>query len=90
MRWRGLLGLKHKSADVAKNRLQVIIQQQRTANNNSPDYLPMMKREILEVIAKYTKINLDDVKVDLHYRDNDSVMELSVALPEGTNVHTEV
>lgn len=83
MKWRDLLGLRSKSADVAKNRLQVIIAQQRTGENSgTPDYLPMMKKEILEVIAKYTQTELDDVKVDLHYRDNDSVMELSVALPE--------
>ena len=64
MRWRNLLGLKNKSADLAKNRLQVIIQQQRaTGDSTSPDYLPMMKKEILEVIAKYTQTNLDDVKV---------------------------
>ena len=84
MKWRSLLGIKSKSsADLAKNRLQVIIAQQRTGDNNAPDYLAVMKKEILEVIAKYTQTNLDDVKVDLHYRDNDSVMELSVALPEG-------
>ena len=82
MKWRTLLGLRNKSADVAKNRLQVIIAQQRTANNSNPDYLPMMQREIMDVIAKYTNADLDDVKIDLHYRDNDSVMELSVALPE--------
>ena len=86
MKWRSMLGLRNKSADVAKNRLQVIIAQQRTDDNSSPDYLPMMKKEILDVIAKYTQANLDDVKVDLHYRDNDSVMELSVALPEGETV----
>ena len=90
MKWRKLLGLKNKSADIAKNRLQVIIQQQRTSDNNSPDYLPMMKKEILEVIAKYTQTNLDDVKVDLHYRNNDSVMELSVALPEEVRATAEV
>lgn len=82
MSWRSLLGLKDKSAELAKNRLQVIIAQQRDANQKSPDYLPMMQREIMEVIAKYTKADIDDVNIDLHYRDNDSVMELSVALPE--------
>ena len=41
-----------------------------------------MRKEILEVVAKYTKIDLEKVKVDLHVKDNSSVLELNVVLPE--------
>lgn len=81
MRWMKVLGLGKHTATAAKDRLQVIIAQQRS-ENSSPDYLPMMRKEIMDVIAKYTKVNLDDIDMDLQYKDNDSVLELNVTLPE--------
>lgn len=72
---------RKKSADLAKDRLHIIIAQQRTENRT--DYLPMLRKEILAVIAKYTHVNIDNVKVDLHTKDNNSVLELNVVLPDG-------
>ena len=40
---------KKNTASVAKNRLQIIIAQERSSAG-APDYLPLMRREILEVI----------------------------------------
>lgn len=74
------LGLRKKSASIARDRLQIIIAQER--NQETEDFLPLMRKEILEVVAKYTKIDLDKVKVDLHVKDNSSVLELNVVLPE--------
>ncbi|MCH9770240.1 MAG: cell division topological specificity factor MinE [Gammaproteobacteria bacterium] len=70
-----------KSANIAKDRLHIIIAQERV-QNSTPDFLPMMRKEILAIVAKYTSVNVDDVKVDLHCKDNNSVLELNVALPE--------
>ena len=81
MKWINALGLGKQSAKTAKDRLQIIIAQQRT-ESNTPDYLPLMREEIMKVIAKYTKIDTNQVKMDLHYNDNNSVMELNVMLPE--------
>ncbi len=81
MKWINALGLGKQSAKTAKDRLQIIIAQQRT-ESNTPDYLPLMREEIMKVIAKYTKIDTNQVKMDLHYNDNNSVMELNVILPE--------
>ena len=75
------LRLQKKSANAAKDRLQIIIAQQRSANQ-SPDYLPLMRKEILQVIAKYTKVNLDQIKMDLQCSDTSSVLELNVTLPD--------
>ena len=74
------LGLKKKTASIARDRLQIIIAQER--NQETEDFLPLMRKEILEVVAKYTKIDLEKVKVDLHVKDNSSVLELNVVLPE--------
>ncbi len=72
---------RRKSASVAKDRLQIIIAQERS-NIESEDYLPMLREEILAVIAKYTKVDREKVHVDLQRRDNSSVLELNVMLPE--------
>lgn len=78
---------RKKSAGLARDRLHIIIAQQR--NTNRTDYLPMLRKEILEVIAKYTNVNIDNVKVDLHTKDNNSVLELNVVLPDGDGVFNE-
>jgi cell division topological specificity factor len=75
------LGFGKKSATTARDRLQVIIAQERK-QDSSQDYLPMLRKEIMEVIAKYTKADMSKVKVDLHHDENSSVLELNVALPE--------
>jgi cell division topological specificity factor len=69
------------TASVATERLRIIVAQERAASGR-PDYLPLLRREILEVIRKY--VNVDPDAIDIHVeRDGDSeVLELSVALPE--------
>ena len=71
---------KH-SAQSAKDRLQIIIAQQRT-QKGSPDFLPLLRQDIMAAIAKHTQVDINKVQVDLQCRDNDSVLELNVVLPE--------
>ena len=72
------------TASVATERLRIIVAQERAANGR-PDYLPLLRRELLEVIRKY--VNVDPDAIDIHVeRDGDNeVLELSVALPEKQN-----
>lgn len=74
-------GKNEPSAKSAKDRLHIIIAQQR-AQSTSPDFLPLLRQDILAVISKHTHVDLDDVKVDLCCKDNNSVLELNVTLPE--------
>ena len=81
----GLLDFLHKkknTAETAKNRLQIIIAQERSSRGG-PDYLPLLQRELLEVIKKYVNIDVDAVKVDLVKDGQHDVLDISVALPEG-------
>ena len=81
----GLLDFLHKkknTAETAKNRLQIIIAQERSSRGG-PDYLPLMQRELLEVIKKYVNIDADAVKVDLVRDGANDVLDISVALPDG-------
>ena len=84
MRWMKMLGLSQKSAGQAKDRLQIIIAQQRT-ESTSPDYLPMLRNEIMELIAKYVNVKSEKIHVDLQCKDNNSVLELNVILPAEAN-----
>ena len=76
------LRAKKNTAETAKNRLQIIIAQERTSRGG-PDYLPLLQRELLEVIRKYVNVDVEAVKVDLVKDGEHDVLDISVALPEG-------
>ena len=69
------------TANVAKSRLQILIQQERSLRG-APDYLPLLQRELLEVIRKYVNVDAEAVKVDLIKDGDNEVLDISVALPE--------
>ena len=78
-----LLGEKKQTANVAKERLQIILAHERSGRNVAePDYLPDLQRELIAVISKYIKINSDDIKVNLERQDNQEVLEVKIELPD--------
>ena len=62
-----LLRRQEASANTARERLQLVLAHDRT--DLSPDLLDQMRREILEVVAKYVEIDLDDGAVSLETED---------------------
>jgi cell division topological specificity factor len=72
------------TAQVAKDRLQMIVSRERTAcgTHGSHGYLPALQQELLQVIAKYERVDLDHVQVSIDRRGEAEVLELSVMLPE--------
>ncbi len=86
--WSLLLGRNKKSAQVAKQRLMAVVEQERAARSNSgqrrPDYLPALQRELAKVVNKYVKVPSGDIQVQLQRRnDNKQVLEVKVRLPQG-------
>ena len=79
-----LLGEKKKTASVAKERLQIILAHERSGRNpsGSPDYLPALQRDLVAVISKYIKIDVQDIKVNLERQDNLEVLEVKIELPD--------
>jgi len=73
---------EEKTAVLAKDRLQVLIAHQRTGRDG-PDYLPMLKQDILDVIKKYVAVNDDALSVQLETGEDCDVLELNITLPEG-------
>jgi cell division topological specificity factor len=78
-----LLGEKKTTANVAKERLQIILAHERSGRSAAtPDYLPALQRELVAVISKYVSINPDDIKVHLERQDNLEVLEVKIELPD--------
>lgn len=78
----GLLALFRRpqpSANLAKERLRIIVAQER-GTRNAPDYLPLLRRELLEVIRKYVNVDPEAVQVNVEKEDGHDVLELSVSL----------
>jgi cell division topological specificity factor len=69
------------TASVAKERLRIIVAQERSSRGG-PDYLPMLRRELLEVIRKYVSVDIDAVQVQLEKDGEHDVLELTVTLPD--------
>lgn len=72
---------KKKTASLAKERLQIIVAHERKGRSK-PDYLPQLKRDIVEVVSKYVKISEKDITLEI---DNDGgldVLELNVTLSD--------
>lgn len=83
-----VFGRKKATANVAKERLQIILAHERAVTghglvvNNEPTWLPELQKELLAVVAKYIKIDMDCLKVNLEKRDNLELLEINVTLPE--------
>jgi cell division topological specificity factor len=81
----GLLNLfkkrKPASAAVAKERLMILVAQER-ATRGGPDYLPLLQRELLEVIRKYVNVDNEAVQIKLDRDGDQDVLELNVLLPD--------
>lgn len=72
---------KPGTASVAKERLQIIVAHER-GQRSTPDYLPALQKELVEVIRKYVNIGNDDVHVALENEGSCSILELNITLPD--------
>ena len=70
---------RRTSAAVAKERLQIIVARER-AERDGPDYLPMLKDELLNVIRKYVQVDQNAVKIQLDREGDYEVLELNITL----------
>jgi cell division topological specificity factor len=76
-----LFGSKPKSAEVAKERLQIILARERTGRS-APDFLPALQKDLVEVILRYVSIKPEDIKVALERQNNFDVIEVNIVVPE--------
>ena len=68
------------TADTARERLNFLVAHERV-DRAAPDYLPQIKREILEVLANHIQVGGDEVEVRLSRGAEATIIEVSVVLP---------
>ncbi|MGE4559513.1 MAG: cell division topological specificity factor MinE [Desulfobulbus sp.] len=69
------------SAAVAKERLQIIVAHERR-RSTTPDFLPQLQNDILEVVRKYIQINENQIKLSVDKQGDFEVLELNISLAE--------
>ena len=69
-----------QSASVARDRLQIVLSHQRNEGGDT-DFLPKLRNELLEVLAKYVHVDKEQINVQLQRTENRSVLELNITLP---------
>ncbi len=80
--FRATRGKRSGTAQQAKERLQIIVARE-GVRRNTPDFLPRMKRELLEVVGHYVTVNADQVSVNLEHEGDYEVLELNITIPDG-------
>lgn len=77
------------TAQLAKDRLQIIVARERVnAGERVKSYLPQLQKELLDVIAKYEKLDLNQVSVNLDCKGDAEVLEINIVLPQEPIVST--
>ena len=71
-----LFGKKETSANVARDRLKLVLAHERASN--ALPYMDEMKAEIMEVIKKYTKVK--DIQITSQNNQNIDVLEMEIIL----------
>ncbi len=73
---------KKTTANLAKDRLQIVITHERKVRNQ-PSYLPELEKELLAVICKYVQISADDMSISIDGDDdNHERLEVNIQLPD--------
>ena len=80
-----LLRRQPASASTAKERLQLVLAHDRS--DLSPELLDQMRREILEVVAKYVEIDLSEGDVSLETEDRVTALVANLPIRRPLAVH---
>jgi cell division topological specificity factor len=79
----GLLNLlfpeRRTSAVIARERLKIVLAHER-ASRDAPDFLPVLQRELLDVIGRYVEIRGDMIRVNVGKSGDTSLLEINVEL----------
>ena len=71
---------KASTAQTAKERLQILLAHERV-DASTQDVLPLLQRDILEVIRRHMKIDGDAVDIRMERGDERSSLEINIELP---------
>lgn len=72
---------RKNTASIAKERLQIIVAHERR-RSPSVDFLPLLQKDLLEVVRKYIHIDEDQIKLSVEKNGDCEVLELNIALSD--------
>ena len=70
---------KDPSASVAMERLQIIVSHKKNSSSNN-NYLPQLKKDLIDVITKYVAIDENSVNVNLEQSATNDILEINIGL----------
>jgi cell division topological specificity factor len=80
MSWFMPLFSRRKSASVARERLQILLTHERAVEGQS-DLIPLLREEVLAVVAKHVSIDVDKVQVKIERGKAVSLLEIDIEIP---------
>jgi cell division topological specificity factor len=80
--FRSLFQPKRSSAQVAKERLKIVLAHER-ASNRAPDFLPILQKELLAVVGRYVEISEEMIRVTLANSGDTSSLEINIEIEGG-------
>jgi cell division topological specificity factor len=80
-----ILGRTPRTANLAKELLQVIIAREGNRNSN-PELLHQIKQAVIEAVSRFVPIKPEDIAIDLDSDREMEVLSVSVTLPDGKRV----
>ena len=69
-----------RSADSAKDRLQILLAHERTCVS-SPEVLPLLQRDIMNAIERHMQVGSESVEIKIERGDDLSTLEINIELP---------
>jgi cell division topological specificity factor len=76
---------KPATANLAKERLQVIIAREGNRSSN-PELIQQIKRAVLEAVGKFVQVKPEDIAIELENQRDLEVLSVSVTLPDGRSI----
>src|SRR5215472_14430325 len=78
-----LFAERRNSAVIAKDRLKIVLAHER-ASRDAPDFLPVLQKELLDVVGRYVEIRGDMIRVNLGRSGETSLLEINVEIDGAT------
>jgi cell division topological specificity factor len=70
---------RRNSAVIAKDRLKIVLAHER-ASRDAPDFLPVLQKELIDVVGRYVEIRGDMIRVNLGRSGDTSLLEINVEI----------
>ena len=76
---------KPATANLAKERLQVIIAREGNRSSN-PELIQQIKRAVLEAVGKFVQVRPEDIAIEVENQRDLEILSVSVTLPDGRSI----